>query len=477
MSTRLVVEWTRASLRMAVAAGGEGRCRLQSVHAQPIGAGEAGAALRRFLNSIKLNPDQVVSVVPREIVITRAVRFPATDPAELSKMVELYAKAQLPYPREQTVMDFQTIAQADGFSTLTLVACQRETIDRHLAVLQEAGLAAGIVTVSAWGVWGWHRHAMARRGGEPAQGAGAEPVLIVNVDDARTDLVLIEAQRLLSSRSVGQGALDWPSGTDVAEVLAAEVERTRGALRKELPAAEARAILLTGLGDLGHWRDQLAQRVGLPVTVMDSAPPLGRGPFAPAAPISPVVVGGLACADERQLLDLSPVETRQQLRHRRQVRTVARLSGLAAAAFVLAGAWLGVHVAREQRLADQLAEALAQAEPEAKRIQEQHRSIELIEAVLAERGRLLELFAGVFQRTPGAIALDGVALERARRELVIRGAADSTQTVLGYIAALKELPGVAGVELRYTTQRSGASGERTEFELVMRQAGTGETAS
>ncbi len=474
MSTRLVVEWTRASLRMAVAAGGEGRCRLQAIHAQPLGSGEVGAALRRFLSSVKLSPDQVVSVVPREIVITRVVRFPATDPAELSKMIELYAKAQLPYPREHTVMDFQTIAQADGFSTVALVACQRETIDRHLAVLQEAGVAAGIVTVSAWGVWGWH---VARRGGGLAQGAEAEPVLVVNVDDVRTDLVLIEAQRLLSSRSVGQGALDWPSGTDVAEVLAGEVERTRAALRKELPAAEARAILLTGLGDLGRWRDQLAQRLGLPVTVMDGAQPLGRGPLALAAPVSPVVVGGLACADEQQLLNLSPVEARQQLRHRRQVRVVARLSGLAAAAFVLAGAWLGVHVAREARLADQLAEALAQAEPEAKRIQEQHRSVEFIEAVLAERGRLLELLAGVFQRTPGAIALDGVALERARHELVIRGAADSTQTVLGYIAALKALPGVAGVELRYTTQRSSAAEERTAFELVMRQAAAGETAS
>ena len=479
MTPRLVIEWTRASLRVAVATGGEGRYRLQAIHAQAIGAGEAAAALRQFLTTTKTGAEPAISVIPRELVITRVVKFPATDVAELEQMVELYARAQLPYPREQTVMDFHVLSQAEGFTTVTIVACQREVVERHLTVLREAGAPTGIVTVSAWGVWSWYRQACLRRDVERIHGGGGaieEPVLIVNVDDVRTDLVLIQEQRVLSSRSVGQGILDWPSGADIAELLAAEVERTRATIRKELPTAEAKSVLLTGLGELTQWREQLAQRLALPVAVLESTQPLGRGPFPLAAPVSPVVVGGLAHASDTALLNLSPTEVRQQLRHRRQVRELVRVSGLVAAAFVLAAVWLGVFVFQQQRLADRLAAVLSQAEPEAKRIQEQLRSTEVVDAVLNERVRLLELLAAVFQRTPGTVALEGLILEQARHELVLRGEADSVQSVLGYVAVLEGLPGVEGVDLRYTTQRAGASGERTEFEVVMHRAASAEAA-
>ena len=466
MSRRLVIEWTRASLRVAVAAGSEGRYRLQALHVQPLGAGEMAGALRQFLATVKPGADHTISVIPRELVITRVVKFPAADAAELGQMVELYAKAQLPYPREQTVMDFHVLSQADGFTTVAIVACQREVVDRHLAVLREAGAPHGFVTVSAWGVWSWYR--LAAREGH-TQGF-EEPVLVINVDDVRTDFVLLDEQRVLASRSVGQGRAEWGPDAAVPELLAAEVERTRGAIRKELAAAEAGSVLLTGLGELAQWREQLAPRLNLPVHVVDGAQPLGRGPFPLGAPVSPVVVGGLASSAQATLLNLSPTEVRQQTRHRQQVRELARLGALAAAAFVLAGVWLGVHVVRQQRLAGRLAQVLVQAEPEAKRIQEQLRATELVGAVLEDRGRLLALLAQVFQQTSDAITLEGLALERGRRELVLRGDASSTQAVLEYIRALQGLSGVEEVALQYTAQRPGRAGERTEFELVMRQA-------
>ena len=124
MATRLVVEWTRATVRMAVASGSGTRGHVRAIRAQPIGpTGEVSEALRTLLNPLKIAGAEVIGVVSREQVITRVVKFPTMHVAELSQMVELYAKAQLPYLREQTVMDFHVVAQQDGFSTVAVVAC------------------------------------------------------------------------------------------------------------------------------------------------------------------------------------------------------------------------------------------------------------------------------------------------------------------------------------------------------------------
>jgi len=100
---------------------------------------------------------------------------------ELAQMVELYAKAQLPYPREQTVVDFHVLARAEGFSTVAVIACQREVVNRYLGLLQDAGLPATLLTVSSWGVLGWYQQLLRR--GTKVQ----EPALIEEPREVRPD--------------------------------------------------------------------------------------------------------------------------------------------------------------------------------------------------------------------------------------------------------------------------------------------------
>ena len=466
MPTRIVVEWTRATLRVAVAEGGPGRRRLKTVHSQSVGAGgDVGSALQVFLKAAHPGSADVMSVLPREQVLTRLVKFPTVNAEELSQMVELYAKAQLPYPREQTVLDFHLVQRRDGFSLVAIIACQRDLVDRHVAVLRDAGLTPSRLTLSSWGVFEWYRRL--QRGG--GAGLPAEPVLVLNVDDARTDLVVINGDRLCSSRSIGQGIADWGPSGDAAELLALEVERSRAALRKELPGTEVRSLLLTGLGTLNAWREPMAQRTGLSVTVTDSRQPLEGWAGPMATPASPVVVGALACSDGETLLDLSPPEVRARVSHRRQFRELVTAAALALGVLVLGAAMLGLQMFRERRAENRLALVLSEIEPTAKRIQEKTRSVQLVDAVLQRQRLLAEHLSSILQRLPSDAVLETLMFERGRRELVVRGNADSTQAVLSYIKELERVHGISQVQLKYSTRRSTGSGERTDFELVMRQ--------
>src|SRR3989338_8275185 len=125
MGNQLVVEWTRASMRLALG-GGPGR-PLQAIRSVAFGASaDLPAALRTLLGTVKTVPEEIIAVIPRELVLTRVVKFPSIQDEELAQMVELYAKAQLPYPREQLVMDFHVLSRAEGFSTVAVIACQRD---------------------------------------------------------------------------------------------------------------------------------------------------------------------------------------------------------------------------------------------------------------------------------------------------------------------------------------------------------------
>ncbi|PIQ84116.1 MAG: hypothetical protein COV75_03905 [Candidatus Omnitrophica bacterium CG11_big_fil_rev_8_21_14_0_20_63_9] len=463
MATRLVVEWTRTSLRLALARGSGARWRLRSIAAQPLEpSGDVAERLRAFMKSLKAAPDEVVSVVSREQVITRVVKFPTVQPEELAQMTELYARGQLPYPREQVVTDSYVLSQADGVSIVAMVACLREAVDRQVAVLREAGCPTSLVTVSSWGALGWYRLL-----GKSA--ASNEPTLVINIDDSRSDFVLIAGGRILSSRSVGQGTRDWQVSSEVVELLKLEVDRSRAAVRKELPGTDVRSVLLTGLGVAEPWKDALAQSLGLPVVLQDALAPWKGATISPAAPISPVVVGGIACSDARQLLNISPLELRGQVRHRRQVRELSLVSLLIASVLAAGTGLLAVRSIRQRQFAAQLEQLLAEVEPTVRRLQEHLRIAGMVESVLDERRDLAGLIAGVFQATPAEILLEAIVFERTRRELAMRGSAPSTQAVLDYQAGLSRVEGAARVELKYTQIRSTPAGERTDFEMIIKR--------
>ena len=461
MSLRLILELTPSSVRVATASGSTTRMKLEAVFSQPLALGQSPAeGLRTLLKTAKLPSGPLISILPREQALTRVIKFPATRLDELTPMVELYAKAQLPYPREQAVMDFSIIRQGQGFSTVMLVACQREVIDRHLAVLNEAELSPALITMSSWGILEWFRRlgrAQVNRG----------PTLIINMDSARTDLVIANAGQMLSSRSLDQGASSWMQAPETAELLVTEVERSRTALRKELPGHELRAIIMTGVAPDLTWREVLSQRFAVPVDVVDPVHAWKGITVSLTPPGSPVVLGGIAGSNLQELINLSPPELRGALQHRRQVRQLVSVSVLAFSELALGAGILGLHDVRQQQVLGQLDRQIQNMKPTAKHVQEKRRSLHMVGSLLSDRRQLAASLSDVFQKTPPNMTLEHVDYEHGRRELTLRGSAMSNQAVLEYLKILEHVDGVRASELKYVTARITSEGERTSFEIIL----------
>ncbi len=303
-----------------------------------------------------------------------------------------------------------------------------------------------------------------------------EPVMVINVDADRTDLVLIRQGRVLFSRSLMQGLQEWQAGAEGMGPIATELERSVSGLQKELPGSEARSLVLTGLGQLDQWKSFLEQRLGKPVMVKPAHGLLRLPPASSAEQASLAVVLGLALAEEAWLVNLLPREARHAQSHRRQMQELTFTSVLVLAA-VLLGAWvLTMHVSRQERVINQTIKTLKALEAATGKAEHQERDVQLVEELLAARRWTATMLADLVRLTPPEVVFESLVFERARGELTVRGSAPSTRHVLDYIHQLEQSARWDRVELRYSARHGASADARTDFELVLRH-GTAETRS
>ena len=449
---RIVVEVTRASLRLLAVEGAPMRPVIRQWIVDPL---EDPARVRRALAALPGARRDVISAIARDQVLTRLLTLPSAQPEELAQMAVLAGKAQLPYPAEQTVTALDVMAQQAGSSTAQLVACHRDVIDRHVALLRQVGGEPAVITPSAWGLLAWYQ----RWGRSPAT---PEPALVVHVDADHTDVVLIRDGRLVCSRSLSQGAEEWAGVPDGAESMLRELDYSVAGWRKELPGLEVRACVCTGVGPLDRWAGALAQHWGLPSTVQVPQGAL-RLPASSSTEASPAAALGLAMADAARLVNLLPPTLRQAQQVRQRLRALTVTSGLLAAALVVGtGAlWLSVD-RRERRLAQ-----WTQAARSLQSVSRQAQGLALARRLVVSRRWIAAALTEVFQRTPAEVAFDSLVVEPEQGTLVVRGAAPATRDVLAYLRALEASTAWRQVELRYAARRGAAGDARTDFELVV----------
>src|SRR5208282_3835470 len=150
---------------------------------------------------------------------------PVTDTKELATAVQFQAQEQVPMPLSNAVLDFHPLGIIDTPAgprqRVVLVAAQRDMVERLLAAVNQAGLSAEGVDLSAFALI----RSMYRREPDPEQERGR--VLYLNVDGL-TNLAIAEGTTCRFTRVVGGGM----------EAMATEL-----AERREITLPEARAKL------------------------------------------------------------------------------------------------------------------------------------------------------------------------------------------------------------------------------------------
>lgn len=111
-------------------------------------------ALRGLSTRYAIAKTDLISIIPRYQVFMRTVKVPPATDEEVRNMLGFEAEKYLPFPVEKAVIDFYRFGApgATGATEIMLVAAKREIVEKHLAVLNQAGLFPDWVTITSMGV-------------------------------------------------------------------------------------------------------------------------------------------------------------------------------------------------------------------------------------------------------------------------------------------------------------------------------------
>ena len=458
--SRLIIELAASSVRGLHVQGRGRRLRVRRWAVESVRAGEdLASALRRLAQRMDAQPASVAVVMPRDQLLTRLIRLPTGDLQEAAQMLALVGHTQLPYPPDKTVVDGWWLGSQADTTTVQLVAARRETVERQLALLRQAGLAPDVLTTSAWGLASWVGH-VGRSVELP------EAVFLVHVDVEQTDLVFISRGQPFFSRVLSAGASDWQQTFEALTRLLQEIQRSFANIRQEWPDLPVRTVILTGCGPLQQWRSIFEEHLGTSVLVQD-AWQIPEGVSEKGVSASPAVAWGVAMATDTSMVNLLPRDVQRARSHQRQQRTLLQTGWL----WVIAG-WLGVGLLAAQahqrardvaRLGGALRELVVFAEPVAR----QERNVRLVEQLLASRRETAVMLADLLKTVPADVHLAQLTLDRARGGVVLRGTAPTMQQVLRFLGQLQASPVWSRVELRSSSRRRAQATSQTEFEFAL----------
>src|SRR5271156_4276594 len=162
-------------------------------------------------------PDIVISALPPDLVAKRLLDLPFKDGRRLHQVVPFALEEHLPFPVDNGIVAFARVGR-EGDHTLVIAAMVRKTdLQRHLDLLQKAGLDPRTVTLAPL--------ALAAMFTRAKNGNGAKPMahLVVEGDESSTSVVLVDPGGTPRAMRSIAGGLMMSAGSPVAPEAAAQI--------------------------------------------------------------------------------------------------------------------------------------------------------------------------------------------------------------------------------------------------------------
>ena len=460
---------------------------------------------------------RILLTAPNSIVRSLTVRV--ADERQLAAAVQEQLPTLLPFEVERAHIHFviEREEPRDGQIeyTLYLAACERSVLQQELERLWRCGWAASGVVPSALALVEAARalHVIDR-----------QPLVLIDVGERRTTMVLIEEGRVVYARDVSLGdehltdalmahvtsgsqtlslsrdeahALKQSVGIPdlsttaeprepssiasptlplatylallqpILEQLVSEVRRTMAFGAHVSSSAVPQRAIVSGPGaQLPHCTSWLSRQLGVPVTRLDCTPLLG------AEGSSAALACGLAAFERAPRLDLLPRSWHQR---RDLVGTLSLISRVCLAAAIFLWVGVGWRHLRHRAVARQLSTLEArwtELQPVVVLKEQVDVQSQLIQRLMSEQGIPASWFRRLTHEFPNPIHLTQLTVDTVKHEVGLRGEAqEREQSLEAHISEfalwVEQAHLCRSVQLG-STHRTSANGNIVEFSLACR---------
>ena len=362
----LCIDWDERSLR--VLDGQVRRTGLKVRHAAhvPLPEGlnardpaEMGSFLRRVLAEHRIRTRRAIVDVPRQDAVFTLMPLPRGTTEEMAAMVQVQAAKELPFARDQAVVDFAVSGSVKaGMCEVWMAAVRTAVVDWYQQVASGAGLRLERIGLRPYA------NLAALGAAFPAEGR----TLMVDIGPSMTEINVVAEGRRSYSRAAsvsipseglfasvpaaaepaeGEGTIplldDSVARPGPMEALLIEVSRTVEAYRATAPGAAINRVVLSGTVGLdGRVVERFERRFGAPAQVFEAPASIAwrRSRETATAAYSAVIGLALTSAGEGiayfDFLHPKEPEAAGRVRKRQRPILVATIAVFVAAAGVLA---------------------------------------------------------------------------------------------------------------------------------------------
>lgn len=196
---------------------------------------EMAGAIKSLVKELKLKTKNVVAGLPESEVISRLIRFPPMKDNEVKAALEFEAETFIPHPLDKIQMDYEIVSRdEEGRLLVFVVAVLKQTVEKYLKVLKEAGVtpialetpAVALVRVFA---------------------SGDLPTLIVELDSRYSNLIIGKQGNVFLTRSIPIGTESFVRAISVSLGLEMDVAesyyRAYGLRENELEGKVRKALM------------------------------------------------------------------------------------------------------------------------------------------------------------------------------------------------------------------------------------------
>jgi len=416
--------------------------------------------IKEIISASKIDPENLICIIPRSSSIVRNLRLPSQDPAEIENILDFQIKQQIPYAKEDIVSDYIVTGKDEaGFSDVLLVTVHKSIIQRYLNILNLANISPDVFSLSSLGISNWY---------SCLDRASDSATLLVSIDSTVADLCLCYKNNLTFSRSVSFGLSDISE--EKQEGFIEQLHLTLSTYRKDKNSPDISRIALVAQSDkLTGLSQKLQSEFSLPVEIIDplESVPKDTVSLIPVGleNVSVAAVLGLALSKKETQLNLLPEDIHEQQKAKSFKKDLVRSLVLLILVLVFATSAVLFNIYKKQRYSNELDSILKEMGPSVEMAEASGKKLSLIKDRLSATGTSIDIIYELYNILPAQMSLNVFSLDE-KDNVTLQGVSNQMSEVFSFQSSLEKSNYFKNIEVKYASKRKTRQGEITDFRIT-----------
>jgi type IV pilus assembly protein PilM len=473
----LVIELDEYNIKILQSQPAQKGWRLEKAKAENIfgkSDDSISALLKDILKKEKINKTNTVLVLPRSLVTVRYLQLPSSNSEELDTMVDMQVVRQIPYSKEEMVYDYCiTGLTQEGYSKILVVIVHKDTVSRYVNTLEKAGVNPYSIELNSFAFVELAKYIGLQ---DSKLFEGDSPVVLLDVDYASTNVVVIKEGSPIFTRAISIGRLHIdnktlpPLGKEWIGEWAGEVNRSLAVFQKDY-SMPVKKVLIFGGEDADKLLNKIAGKIAFSLEKYDISSYLGSDVLKGSGVelsdgVTASFLGLLGAVREgtETSVNLIPLETKSHRISVQKRRALAVSTVLLAGILVVLGAVFNKKIQDKKTYLASLEKKLSETNPIAKELMLKKERLMLIKKQLSVEGTCLDILRELYNVIPQKTALTVFVYDDIQG-VTIKGVSPAMSEVFELVPKLENSPYFEKVTTRSANQRKIKGQELTDFQI------------